>query len=218
VKQLDSQLYSQLDSQLDSQLGSQLRSQIDSQLYSQLDSQLDSQLGSQLGSQLRSQIDSQLDSQLDLQLRSQLYSQLGSQLRSQLDSQLYSQLGSQLGSQQLTYIDNTALLWYWGGYYCFYDYILNELHPTKKDDFRIFQAFTEWLSKINWIIPLSGVCIVIQNPKQIKFNADKLLHNADGPAVEYPDGYSLYAYNGTVGNNLMDATLNAKLDNEVKDE
>gem|GEM_PF-2730145 len=182
--QLGSQLWSQLGSQLDSQLGSQLRSQLGSQLRSQLDSQLWSQLRSQLWSQLRSQLDSQLWSQLGSQLWSQLRSQLGSQLDSQLWSQLGSQLDSQLGSQLVT-------IWWtaWTGFYDYAESIGVVFNHHKLD---LFKRFT---SNIGFCLPFHDICIYSLKPTEIHWDNGRL-HNPNGKAVKYADGWGWYALNG----------------------
>ena len=212
-KQLYSQLYSQLGSQLYSQLGSQLRSQLYSQLRSQLDLQLSSQLRSQLDLQLRSQLYSQLGSQLRLQLDSQLYSQLDSQLDSQLSSQLDSQLSSQLRSQldlqlrsqldlqlrsqlELEYFGLGENLWYWAGYYSFYDFVLPELFPEKVSKFKLFEKFTKYWPELHafWLFP--EIAFVSDFPAEINTN-DRFQLHADGkPALVYRDSYALYRLNG----------------------
>ncbi len=194
--QLDSQLRSQLDSQLDSQLRSQLYSQLDSQLYSQLDSQLYSQLSSQLDSQLDSQLRSQLYSQLRSQLYSQLRSQLDSQLRSQLDSQLRSQLSSQLSSQKLEYFSWNVNLLYWPGWTGFYDYVLNELFPKKKKEFKLFNELTTQWSNVHYYLLFPQIAFVSDYPKAIRRNELNMLHDYDKPALEYRDSYALYYSNG----------------------
>ena len=146
------------------------------------------------------------------QLRSQLYSQLDSQLRSQLDSQLYSQLYSQLDSQLRSQLENQkspklewkhyrADAWWYGGYYGFYDFVLEVLLPQKKSRFELFDRWRETLQRINWIIPLSGVCIAAQRPKELHFsNPDssglRRLHKDGGMAIQFEDGWGLHALNG----------------------
>jgi hypothetical protein len=44
--------------------------------------------------------------------------------------------------------------------------------------------------------PSDGVCLVSERPVEITFNRRGQLHSDDGPAVEYDDGYCLYAHDG----------------------
>jgi hypothetical protein len=217
--QLDSQLYSQLHSQLYSQLHSQLGSRLYSQLYSQLDSQLHSQLDSQLYSQLHSQLYSQLHSQLGSrlysQLDSQLYSQLHSQLRSQLRSQLSSQLYSQLYSQKLEYFYLGYSLWFYAGYYGFYDYVLNELFPKKKKDFKLFTEFTSLYKELHQFFLFPKIAFVSEFPSEINVSSDFRLHNFNGPALLYPDSYSIYKMNGVTVTKEQTETSSDKFTKEM---
>jgi len=58
------------------------------------------------------------------------------------------------------------------GNYCFYDYILNELFPERKSEFTKLNTLKECLSVINWIFPMSGACVVVQNPTKINMIHD----------------------------------------------
>ncbi len=171
-------------------------SQLDSQLYSQLDSQLGSQLDSQLNSQLSSQLYSQLDSQLRSQLDSQLRSQLSSQLSSQLYSQLSSQLDSQLSSMKKEYFYNSNFNWYWAGYYGFYEYVLNELLPKKRKDFKLFTQYLNHSKEIHYMFPFKDIVFLPDFPKTITVNGRGQLNSQDKPALLYRDTYALYSSNG----------------------
>jgi len=121
------------------------------------------------------------------QLRSQLYSQLRSQLGSQLDSQLDSQLYSQLRS-----INNNwwIIAWWlvWAGWYAFGKYIGVEF------DNKILKIFMDFVTNVSFIIPYEGIAFVSETPK-ISWEEGKL-HNTEGKAVEYADGYGLYSLFG----------------------
>jgi ribosomal protein L17 len=136
------------------------------------------------------------DEQLESQLESQLDSQLDSQLRSQLDSQLYSQLDSQLESQKLEYYANWITTWGWGNYYGFYDFILNELLPEKKKDFKLFSQFIELWPELHYYLPFKELVLISDFPKEINLNSEHQLHSFDKPALLYRDTYSLYRSNG----------------------
>jgi hypothetical protein len=171
------------DSQLESQLWSQLRSQ----LWSQLRRQLGSQLGNQLGSQLRSQLESQLYNQL----RSQLESQLGSQLGNQLD----------LKHQNLT----SSVLWdYW---YVYYSYILNELFPKRKNEFKLLAEYLEYNSNLHMCWLYDDIAFVSQFPKSLHVDDIGALHHEEDKATEYADGWGFYANHGEVVSSKLELVL-----------
>ncbi len=145
----------------------------------------------QLGSQLESQLESQLGSQLGSQLESQLWSQLRSQLRSQLESQLRSQLGSQ------NIYESTSL---WGGqdlYWIAFYRFCQKIGVAYPDDAARTLDIVEGISsQCEWWWPYEGVVIASEKPRSIRWDDNRLLHGEAGPAVEYADGYALYAWHG----------------------
>ena len=135
-------------------------------------------LGSQLRSQLGSQLRRQLDSQLDSQLRSQLHSQLLSQLDSQLDSQLRSQ--------------PFFIGYWWRAWSGFYEG--GRILGVEFDNQQL-ELFREWNERAATWCAYDKACFVSSNPQSISWR-DGVLHNEAGPAVRWPDGYSMWAIGG----------------------
>lgn len=47
-----------------------------------------------------------------------------------------------------------------------------------------------------WIVPHEHVCWISERPSHLRTDARGRLHCADGPALRYPDGWSVYAWKG----------------------
>jgi hypothetical protein len=47
-----------------------------------------------------------------------------------------------------------------------------------------------------WIVPHEHTCWVSERPRVLRTDANGRLHGADGPALQYPDGWSAYAWKG----------------------
>ena len=47
-----------------------------------------------------------------------------------------------------------------------------------------------------WIVPHERVCWVCERPNHLRTDATARLHCPDGPALQYPDGWSFYAWKG----------------------
>jgi hypothetical protein len=48
----------------------------------------------------------------------------------------------------------------------------------------------------NWWLPCEEICWVSERPRQIQFDTHQRLHRADGPAIEYHDGWGVYCWHG----------------------
>jgi hypothetical protein len=48
----------------------------------------------------------------------------------------------------------------------------------------------------SWIIPHEHVCWISERPRRLHTDASGRLHCPDGPALSYPDGWSVYAWKG----------------------
>jgi len=123
---------------------------------------------------------------------SQVGSQVWSQVRSQVGSQVWSQVRSQVGSQVESQVEYTEF----GSYINYSDFGWLSFYEFFNKETNILEDFTYQLSNINFFvessfmsIQLNGLCIVSNYPSLIKRNQNNNLHNLDGFAVEFADGY-----------------------------
>ena len=52
-------------------------------------------------------------------------------------------------------------------------------------------------SECEWWWPFNGLVIASQRPTEVYWDASRVLHCENGPAVKYADGYKLYSWHGT---------------------
>ena len=77
-----------------------------------------------------------------------------------------------------------------------YDFILNELFPKRKKEFKLLTGLTAHMKELHWFFMFDGICFVSDFPKEIHTNKEHQLHNENGPALLYRDSYALYKSNG----------------------
>ena len=77
----------------------------------------------------------------------------------------------------------------WSGWYDYGQYI------GVKFDNKIYDLFMSFVSNVGFIIPYKGVAFVSEAPTKIVWDNARL-HNDNGKAVEYKDGYGLYSLQG----------------------
>ncbi|MBV6621923.1 MAG: hypothetical protein KI793_03045 [Rivularia sp. (in: Bacteria)] len=69
---------------------------------------------------------------------------------------------------------------------------LNCNYPQK--EWFIFQSLVQ---NCGWIFPFEKICIVSERPVKLYFDNENRLHAEGKPAMQFADGYSVYAYHGT---------------------
>jgi hypothetical protein len=163
------------------------------QLYDQLRAQLDSQLDSQLRAQLGAQLGAQLRAQLYDQMRHQLGAQLYDRLRAQLDA-----LGDQLNElpRQMWRLRE------WGsencGWVAWYTTVRDICGVTySADQSALLDEWATLMRAGGWWLPAETVCFCAERHRTVRFDAERRLHCADGPAIECRDGFRVYAWHGT---------------------
>jgi|ERR671933_2415906 hypothetical protein len=191
--------------------------ELKNQTWNHLGTNLAFQLWSQIAAKLKIQLDSQLKSkllinELDNQLKNQLWQQVGRQLYSQLWTQLHNQMLSRsqyrhispprymqhLGEniRPLQPTDNCITTSFAACHCSWYDFcisILNLDHNQRQ--WKVLQALVKYC---DWIFPYERVCFVCDRPIKISLDSQNRLHEEREPAIQFDDGYSLYAYQGVI--------------------
>lgn len=94
-------------------------------------------------------------------------------------------------------------------YFCFYSFIARELPGTKSDELiDISERICAELG-VHWLF--EGFAVLTEKPCHISLK-DTVLHNTEGPALEYRDGETGYFVNGEYKQSLMEVVLEAKLE------
>lgn len=127
-------------------------------------------------------------------IESQVESQVGSQVRSQVDitlgaNSINSTLGPRVKNFVYPYLDGQ----FFSSYFSFYDYCNKVLKIN-------FQEQEKWdcylrTSDVSLIYPFDDFVVISEKPTQIKMK-NMVLHNENGMAVSYADGFGVYALNG----------------------
>ena len=146
------------------------------------------QLGGQLWGQLRGQLGGQLGDQLGGQLRGQLRGQLG--------DQLWGQLRGQLGDQLRGH-------WHYGlcdgGWIAFYQFMTKIGVIYSEPCQRLLNAHVQISRNALWMRSFSRISFVSKLPTIIEgqnIEGRWVLHASSGPAIQFRDGYSLWALHG----------------------
>ena len=182
---VDSAVGSAVGSAVDSAVGSAVRSAV----RSAVGSAVRSAVGSAVGSAVRSAVDSAVRSAVDSAVRSAVDSAVDSAVRSAVDSAVGSAVDSAVGSAGWAYWGGS--LWpAWSAYLTYF----RELFGLGNDIMLAHCASTE---SCGYWWGLDGYAIVTERPKAINMR-DGALHNDAGMAIEYRDGWGLYAIGGVV--------------------
>lgn len=89
-------------------------------------------------------------------------------------------------------LDSNPYEWVcYGGCFDFCISVLNHQYDLK--NWQIFQALA---NNFGWILPWEKVCFVCDRPRILSFDNQQRLHAEGSPAIQFADGFSVYAYHG----------------------
>ncbi|MEG4106185.1 DUF6745 domain-containing protein [Microcoleus sp. S13_C5] len=182
-----------------------------SQLRSQFETKLWIELEKQLRSYLRGKLETELQNQLATQLEQRLYTQLQTQLWEAQREDLVREIASKLPPQQLLDERTGEINWQtlgkqvnnciqpelWAAYGSLLDFcisVLNLPHSYARN-WIVFQSIVR---DCGWIYPYDKVCIVCEKPIALSADSNHRLHAEATPAVQFADGFSIYAYHGVI--------------------
>lgn len=82
----------------------------------------------------------------------------------------------------------------WSRWACMFDFCISILglqHDQKK-----WKAVRELIQSCGFIFQFENVCIACDRPNKFLFDQENLLHAEGEPALQFVDGYGVYAYHG----------------------
>ncbi len=165
---------------------------IDKQLKQRLNTEFHNKISQPLYAELRQQLMYQLDGYVSRKMTVLDYSYL-SNVEFQLEYRLRGQLKTQL--QQRSNLRNP---WFqpqsltWASSWL--DFFISVLKCSC--DLRRWEALQSLVKYCGWILPYEYTAIVCDRPTKLSFNSEGQLHAEGEPAIQFADGYSLYAYHG----------------------
>lgn len=65
-----------------------------------------------------------------------------------------------------------------------------------KFDQELLSLFSDWCRDVPFVLPFEKIAITSENPTSIKWDEEHRLHCENGPAIQYSDGFSIYAIHG----------------------
>jgi hypothetical protein len=194
--QVGDQVWAQVRDQVRAQVRDQVRAQVRDQVGAQVGDQVRDQVGAQVGDQVGDQVWAQVRDQVRAQVRDQVWAQVGDQVWAQVRDQVRAQVRDQVGAQVRDQVG--AQVWRagygqhdasWLGFYATFDRF--GLDVSKLDGLLALARFCGWW----W--PFAGAVILTERPRRLCRDTEGRLHSDDGRAIEYPDGWGIYAWHGT---------------------
>jgi len=246
--QVEAQVRNQVESQVWDQVGDQVRNQVEAQVWDQVGDQVRAQVWNQVRelaypgpgeAQVRDQVWNQIGDQVRDQVRDQIWDQVGwNQVRDQVRDQIWDQVGDQVEAQVRDQVGNQVGNQVWNqvqaqvhkcGYgiqdadwLSFYSYILEVLELEQSYCSKLVPLM-ELSQEVGWWWPFENTVIVTPKPILLKRDEQNRLHCEDGPAIQYPDGWGVWAWHGvrvgkeiieqpsTITCNMIEAQSNAEI-------
>ena len=153
--------------------------------------QVSAQVHAQVSDQVHAQVYDQVSDQVSAQVHDQVYAQVRDQVRDQVHAQVYAQVSAQVHDQVQYFCFSTyGNIWDFG-WLSFYDFFARIGIKHKVKAFAAFRTLMQ--SGLYDMIQLDGACIVSEMPTEIHRDNRGRLHNVEGPAIKFGDGYEMYS-------------------------
>jgi hypothetical protein len=204
---LEANLWANLGANLGDNLRANLRDNLGANLWANLSDNLGDNLGANLRANLWANLRANLWANLWANLEANLWDNLGDNLRDNLGANLRANLWANLAKEKIW---NPNFLWgsqdlYWIAYYRFAQKIGCVFAETDAKRLDVMESIT---TQCEWWWPFEGIVFASQRPLVVRKDDAGRLHGEYKPALEYADGYKLYAWHGT---NLPDDWVENRL-------
>src|SRR3990167_7129592 len=178
------------------QVGDQVRTQVRAQVWDQVWTQV----GAQVGAQVRDQVWDQVGDQVRTQVRAQVWDQVGDQVGDQVWAQVGAQVGAQVRDQVWDQVRDQVRAQVGRAVYGQHDAGWLSVYSTLA---RENIAGCERLVGImtvaraaGWWWPFERAVILTERPCRLRRDGRGRLHSTDGAAIQYPDGWGVWAWHG----------------------
>jgi hypothetical protein len=158
------------------------------------------QIESGLGSGLKDRMwcDLWYESNLYIQVKSilqdQEYQELMSYLEMGINKILESQLETQFEYRDYYAAEPLVLPEDWTGLASLYEFCVSAL--SYQADIEKWKIYQQLVKHSGWIFTFEKICFVCDRPRILSFDNQYSLHAEGAPAIQFADGYSVYAYHG----------------------
>ena len=201
---VDSAVRSAVDSAVDSEVGSAVGSAVGSSVDSAVDSSVSSAVGSAVDSAVRSAVGSAVGSSVDSAVGSAVTNTINN-----ISNNIYVEVFAKLKSFYQLTKENIINWHYWlggqfwvGGWYNSNSSVSFFIEvcglKLSKDLMERYEAYRDINESVNYVWANRNFVMVCERPKAIRRNDDGQLHSDQKMAIEYPDGWGLYALDGVV--------------------
>ena len=188
--QVGGKVLNEVLNQVENQVWNQVRNQVGVKVLNEVENQVENQVWNQARNRVRNQVGNQVVSQVENQVRNQVASQVWNQEENQVENQVWNKVRNRVRSQ----IWGKGLNYFNFGYFAdysdfgwvsFYDFF-SQIGILKNKEFNQYKKLID--TGIFATIQMDKLCIVSSMPTKICRSGIKL-HNPDGYAVEFADGY-----------------------------
>ena len=149
-----------------------------------------SQVGDQVRAQVRDQVWDQVRDQVWDQVRDQVWGQVWAQVGAQVGDQVRAQVRDQVMAQVMAQVSKCGYGIHDAGWLSFYDYWSEYL------DLLIIQPLLSLSGNVGWWWPFHNAVVLTERPCFICRDEQNRLHHENRMAIEYPDGFGVYAWHG----------------------
>jgi len=183
--QVGDQVWAQVGDQVGDQVWAQVGDQVGDQVWAQVRNQVRDQVGDQVWNQVRNQVGDQVWDQVWNQVRDQVGDQVWNQVWAQVRDQVKDQVKDQIYKSIEGQHDSN-----WLGFCNFFADVLDISAAKKLEGLNLVAQNTGWW----WAY--ENVAVLTDRPVALHRDPEHRLHNPKGMAVEYADGFGIWAING----------------------
>jgi hypothetical protein len=152
------------------------------------------QLGNPLSVQLQEQLEDLLDSNLVRLHKNLRFKLLSDPPQNNLIQCLNGELRKR--SREITHFYNHISPERWSLYCSYFSFCISVLDwECDRTKWLILQSVVK---ECGWIYPFESICLVCDRPVKVSFDSEQRLHAEGESAIQFSDGFSLYAHHGLV--------------------
>lgn len=193
-EQVASKIKDKVWAEVNDQVGTKVSAQVWEQVWEKVINQVRPQVSDQVSDQVWAQVRDEVGAKVSNQVADKVARQVWAQVRDQLTDQVSDQFGAKVSDKVWAQVSRCGYGAHDASWLSFYAYFRHAANLACCERLR---PLIDLSANCGWWWPFERAVILTQRPIALYRDDQNCLHNEDGPAIEYSDGFAVHAWHGT---------------------
>jgi len=206
--EVDNEVWREVNNEVDNEVGGEVLNEVWREVNNEVRNEVGREVGNEVENEVwnevRNEVSNEVWNEVSNEARNEVMIEVSNEVWNEVENEVWNEVWNEVENEVEKEVEKSKLKYYsfsWKdlsnvGWVAFYDYFLKQDIYSRKTK-KSFEKYLEYLdSGVFMSVLLNGYAIFCPRPKKCRKNLTGRLHSDEFPAIEWRDGYKIYALNG----------------------